>query len=74
MKLDEFKPECYQDIVEQVLVTSYLGTEHSSKETTDRSKLIAESIGSYHFNVGIDEICAQIQGAFIKATNKKPKF
>ena len=55
-------------------MTSYLGTKHSSKETTERSRRIAEAIGSHHFDIGIDEVCDAIKGVFAKATLKTPKF
>ena len=55
-------------------MTSYLGTKHSSKETTERSRLIAESIGSHHFDIGIDDVCDAIKDVFAKATTKTPKF
>lgn len=70
----KFMPKTYQEIVNQILVTSYLGTTNSSKETLERAKRVAEGIGSYHFEIGIDEACQQIQNVFEKATNFKPKF
>jgi NAD+ synthase (glutamine-hydrolysing) len=49
VKIKDFTPTKYQDIVNQVFVTSYLGTKNSSKETLDRANRIAEGIGAHHF-------------------------
>ena len=74
VKNKDFMPEEFQDIVNQIFVTSYLGTKNSSKETLDRANRIAEGIGATHFQVGIDEACDSIIGIFSKATGKTPQF
>lgn len=65
-------PSKYQDIVNQVLVTSYLSTQNSSQQTLDRANKLAEGIGALHYNIGIDEVYDSIVSVFQKATNKKP--
>ena len=50
-----FKPHSYKDIVNQLLVTCYLGTKNSSHDTLDRAKRLATGINTRHFNVTIDE-------------------
>ena len=58
----------------EVLVTAYLGTKHSSFETRDRAKRLAEGIGSQHFEPCIDDACTAIANTFQEATGKTPKF
>ena len=41
IKDDKFVPKTYQDIVGQLLVTSYLATKNSSADTLRRSKTVA---------------------------------
>jgi NAD+ synthase (glutamine-hydrolysing) len=74
VKDNTFTPVVYQDIVNKVFVTSYLGTKNSSKETLDRAKRLAEGIGALHFNIGIDEAYESIVTLFVKATGKTPKY
>jgi NAD+ synthase (glutamine-hydrolysing) len=50
-----FKPQRYQDIVNQIFVTCYLGTKNSSADTLSRARRLAEGIGARHYNVTIDE-------------------
>ena len=56
----KFRPSSYQDIVNQLFVTCYLGTKNSSHDTLDRAKRVAEGIGSYHFAVTIDDAYEKI--------------
>lgn len=74
VKNEKFTPAKYQDIVNQLLVTCYLGTKNSSAETLGRSKRVAEALGSHHFEIGIDEAYDSIKGIFEKATGKFPKY
>jgi len=70
----EFTPTKYQDIVNQMFVTCYLGTKNSSADTLDRAKRLAEGIGANHYDVTIDEVYDSIVNIFKKATTKTPKF
>jgi NAD+ synthase (glutamine-hydrolysing) len=54
------------------LVTSYLSTKNSGKETLKRAEDLARDIGTLHFNIGIDEAYDSIVNIFQKATGKKP--
>ena len=72
VKDDKFYPKTFQDIVDQVFVTAYLGTTNSSEETLSRSKRLAEAIGAHHYNVNIDEAVAAIKNTFVKTTGKEP--
>ena len=55
-----FLPRSYQDIVNQLFVTCYLGTKNSSQDTLDRAKRVADGVGSYHFAVTIDDAYEKI--------------
>ena len=68
VRIPDFAPKRFQDIVNQLLVTCYLGTKHSSAETLDRAKRLAEGVGAQHFAVEIDEACDAITNIFSKAT------
>ena len=70
----DFTPKKYQDIVNQIFVTSYLSTKNSGKETLRRAEDLAKGINSNHFNIGIDEAYDSIVNIFSKATGKTPKF
>eukprot|EP00351_Strombidinopsis_sp_SopsisLIS2011_P000308 CAMPEP_0116887532 /NCGR_PEP_ID=MMETSP0463-20121206/22075_1 /TAXON_ID=181622 /ORGANISM="Strombidinopsis sp, Strain SopsisLIS2011" /LENGTH=110 /DNA_ID=CAMNT_0004550433 /DNA_START=1073 /DNA_END=1405 /DNA_ORIENTATION=+ len=74
VKNENFNPKTYQEIVSELLVTSYLSSKNSSDDTRDRAKRLAEGIGAYHFNIGIDEAYDKIVGIFEAATDKKPKY
>jgi len=71
---EKFTPVKYQDIVNQLFVTAYLSTKNSSEDTNSRSKRLAESIGSQHFCLGIDEAYDSILNIFSKSTGLMPKF
>lgn len=46
----DFTPKSPQEICERLLVTCYMGTENSSKETKDRANILAKAIGRYVSN------------------------
>ena len=52
---ESFTPKSYNDIVNQLFVTCYLGTKNSSADTLDRADRVAKGINSHHFAVTIDE-------------------
>jgi len=74
VKKQDFMPKSYQEIVNQLLVTCYLGTENSSQATNDRAKKVADSIGSKHFDVTIDDAYNAIVGIFKQSTGKTPQY
>ena len=55
-------------------MTCYLGTENSSEATNARSKKLADSIGSKHFNVTIDDAYKSIVNIFKASTGLTPKY
>lgn len=70
----EFNPTKYQDIVGKLLVTAYLGSENSSKDTASRAERLAEGIGALHYDLAIDGAYDAILKIFEKTTGKQPKF
>lgn len=74
IKDKEFVPKSYKEIVNQVFVTSFLGTKNSSEETTGRAKRLAQDIGSLHLDINIDEAYDSIVNIFKSATGKTPKY
>ena len=52
----------------ELLVTAYLGTKNSSIDTQDRAKRVAEGLGSYHFDMNIDDIYDSMVKVFNAAT------
>ena len=54
----DFLPKKYQDIVNEIFVTCYLGTKNSSKDTLMRADRVANGIGAHHFAVTIDDAYA----------------
>lgn len=53
-------------------MTSYLSTKNSTKETLNRAEILAKSIGTLHFNIGIDEAYEGIVKIFKDSTGKSP--
>lgn len=43
--VSDFLPKSAQEICERLLVTCYMGSENSSKETKDRANILAKMIG-----------------------------
>ena len=74
VRKNDFMPSKYQDIVNEVMVTSYLSTVNSGADTRGRAQRLADDIGTYHFNISIDQAYESIKAIFTKATDKEPKF
>ena len=74
VKKADFKPSCYEEIVNEIFVTCYLGTKNSSQQTNDRAKTLADGIRSHHLSVGIDEAYEGIVNLFEKSTGMRPKY
>ncbi|OCT48717.1 putative glutamine-dependent NAD(+) synthetase [Cladophialophora carrionii] len=63
-----------QEIVQRLLHTSFMGTQHSGDETRSRSKRLASSIGAYHSDINIDETVTAHENIVQKALDFKPRF
>ncbi|XP_057666917.1 glutamine-dependent NAD(+) synthetase [Diorhabda carinulata] len=70
----EYTPENAQELCNKLLVTCYMGSENSSKETKIRADTLATSIGSYHMSITIDRAVSSCIEIFTHVTNMIPKF
>ncbi|XP_066154343.1 glutamine-dependent NAD(+) synthetase [Euwallacea fornicatus] len=70
----EYTPLSAQELCNRILVTCYMGTENSSKETKNRASGLAAAIGSYHLNIVIDKAVSACLEIFSTITGLFPKF
>ncbi|OAX81982.1 hypothetical protein ACJ72_03673 [Emergomyces africanus] len=70
----EWLPETAQELCGKILHTCYMGTTNSSKETRNRAKELAKSIGSYHVDLDMDSVVSAITNLFSFVTNFTPRF
>lgn len=70
----EYVPREPRELCNRVLVTCYMGTENSSRETRALSKDLANQIGSYHQTVVIDAAVTAVVTIFSTLTGRIPKF
>jgi NAD+ synthase (glutamine-hydrolysing) len=73
-KDETWTPQTAQEIAGFLFVTCYMGTENSSKETRNRAKALAESIGAYHIDLDMDIVIRAIVDLFSFVTNRRPRF
>uniref|UniRef100_A0A2R5L8C7 Glutamine-dependent NAD(+) synthetase n=1 Tax=Ornithodoros turicata TaxID=34597 RepID=A0A2R5L8C7_9ACAR len=70
----EYHPREPRELCNRVLVTCYMGTDNSSRETRALAKDLANQIGSYHVAVAIDAAVTAIVAIFTTLTGKRPRF
>lgn len=70
----DYIPKTPNELCNRILVTCYMGSENSSKETKDRASLLAAAIGSYHMHILIDKAVSAVLEIFSVATGLFPKF
>lgn len=70
----EYTPSDPKELCNKLLVTCYMGTENSSKETKQRAACLGASIGSYHMDLKIDTVVCCALEIFTKVTGLVPKF
>ncbi|KAM7299174.1 glutamine-dependent NAD(+) synthetase isoform X1 [Ixodes scapularis] len=70
----DYVPREPRDLCNRVLVTCYMGTENSSRETRALAKDLANQVGSYHTTIAIDAAVAAIIGIFSALTGRVPQF
>ena len=57
------------------MVTCYMGTKNSSKETRERAAKVSAQTGAVHFEVNIDELFTSTLNVFKQISpTKEPKF
>lgn len=70
----EYVPQDAKQLCNTLLVTCYMGTENSSKETKTKASELASEIGSYHHSIVIDVAISAILGIFQQVTKLTPRF
>lgn len=70
----EFTPHNAASLCNRLLVTCYMGSENSSKETRRRASLLANQLGSYHLEINIDGAVSSLLSIFNAVTGLSPKF
>lgn len=70
----EYKPNSATELCNRILVTCYMGSENSSKETRNRAATLAAQIGSYHMLISIDKAMSAVLEVFSSVTGLFPKF
>lgn len=70
----EYLAEDPKDLCNRLLVTCYMGSENSSKETRQRANSLSDQIGSYHLSIAIDSAVTAILNIFTTITGLSPKF
>lgn len=70
----DWLPDTPQELCGKILHTCYMGTTNSSKETRNRAKQLAKSIGSYHIDLDMDSVVSAISNLFTFVTNFTPRF
>ncbi|KAK9891538.1 hypothetical protein WA026_015500 [Henosepilachna vigintioctopunctata] len=70
----EYIPKSASELCNRILVTCYMGTENSSKETKERASILADAIGSYHMHITIDKAVTTCLEVFSVVTGFFPKY
>jgi NAD+ synthase (glutamine-hydrolysing) len=70
----DFTPDNPAALCNRLLVTCYMGSENSSRETRQRASVLANQLGSYHIEFNIDTAVSAVLGIFTTVTGLKPKF
>ncbi|XP_055525563.1 glutamine-dependent NAD(+) synthetase isoform X2 [Wyeomyia smithii] len=70
----DFTPDNPAALCNRLLVTCYMGSENSSKETRQRATTLASQIGSYHLEINIDGAVSALLTIFNLVTGMKPQF
>lgn len=68
-------PSSASELAHRLLTTVYMGTENSSRETRNRSKLLAEQIGSDHIDLSFDVAISAVLSVFsVLSGGRLPRF
>lgn len=70
----EFTPHNAAQLCNRLLVTCFMGSENSSKETRRRASVLANQLGSYHLEINIDSAVSSLLAIFNAVTGLTPKF
>ncbi|CAG8460443.1 9537_t:CDS:10 [Cetraspora pellucida] len=70
----DYIPTDPKEFANRIFHTCYMGTVNSSKETRERAKKLANTIGCYHIDMNMDSIVSSVCTVFNLVTNKAPRF
>lgn len=70
----DWLPSSPQEICGRLFHTCFMGTQHSSKNTRERAKALAEKIGAYHTDLNIDTVVSALTHLFQTVTKFVPRF
>lgn len=70
----EFTPDNPAALCNRLLVTCFMGSVNSSKETRQRASILANQLGSYHIEINIDSAVSALLTIFNAVTGLTPKF
>ncbi|OLL24912.1 Glutamine-dependent NAD(+) synthetase [Neolecta irregularis DAH-3] len=70
----DWLPKSPQEVSRRIFHTSFMGTQNSSKETRQRAKVLAQSIGAYHIDLNMDDLVSAVTNLFSIVTGKTPIF
>lgn len=70
----DFTPHNAGQLCNRLLVTCFMGSENSSKETRRRASMLANQVGSYHLEINIDGAVSSMLSIFSAVTGLTPKF
>uniref|UniRef100_K3WJV2 Glutamine-dependent NAD(+) synthetase n=1 Tax=Globisporangium ultimum (strain ATCC 200006 / CBS 805.95 / DAOM BR144) TaxID=431595 RepID=K3WJV2_GLOUD len=71
---EEYNPLTAQELASHILHTTYMGTKNSSAATKNRATSLAQEIGCYHLNMGMDMMVEAVVKTFEVLTGKSPRF
>ncbi|KAJ1767730.1 glutamine-dependent NAD(+) synthetase [Coemansia sp. RSA 1813] len=71
---DSYEPSTAKDLANQLLYTSYMGTQNSTAETRNRARHLATELGSYHVDLCMDTVVAAIVALFVLVAGKEPRY
>ncbi|KAL7732308.1 hypothetical protein ACLKA6_018532 [Drosophila palustris] len=70
----DYTPDNAASLCNRLLVTCYMGSVNSSKETRSRAAQLANQLGSYHIEISIDLAVNALLGIFNMVTGLTPVF
>ncbi|XP_013392371.1 glutamine-dependent NAD(+) synthetase [Lingula anatina] len=63
-----------KELANRVFTTCFMATDNNSEETKERSRKLAEQIGSHHLQIKIDTAVAAVLGIFTAVMGVVPRF
>ncbi|GJQ11049.1 hypothetical protein GpartN1_g2840.t1 [Galdieria partita] len=72
----QYVPTDARELASRIFHTCFMGTKNSSKDTKERSKVLANDIGSYHLDINVDIVVDAMVKLFclVFGEDKMPRF